>query len=98
MKLASSPSTLSRASTQHRSFLYTDPCMEPGVGMCIFSITLLNTALQLMPSICVGMVTARARKLRWTRIADYVEDVANAVRQLPSPPILIGHSMVGFII
>ena len=37
-------------------------------------------------------------KLRWTRIADYVEDVANAIRQLPSPPILIGHSMGGFII
>jgi len=27
-----------------------------------------------------------------------VEDVENAVRQLPSPPILIGHSMGGFII
>jgi len=37
-------------------------------------------------------------QLRWTRIADYVEDVANTVRQLPSPPILIGHSMGGFII
>jgi len=37
-------------------------------------------------------------KMRWTRIADFVEDVANAVRQLPSPPILIGHSMGGFII
>jgi len=37
-------------------------------------------------------------RLRWTRIADYVEDVANAVQQLPSPPILIGHSMGGFII
>jgi pimeloyl-ACP methyl ester carboxylesterase len=37
-------------------------------------------------------------KLRWTRIADYVEDVANTIRQLPSPPILIGHSMGGFII
>jgi len=37
-------------------------------------------------------------KLRWTRIADFVEDVAKAVRQLPSPPILIGHSMGGFII
>jgi pimeloyl-ACP methyl ester carboxylesterase len=36
--------------------------------------------------------------LRWTRIADFVEDVANAVRQLPNPPILIGHSMGGFII
>ncbi len=37
-------------------------------------------------------------KLRWTRIADYAEDVAYAVRQLPSRPILIGHSMGGFII
>src|SRR5512147_764465 len=36
--------------------------------------------------------------LRWTRISDYVEDLANAVRQLPSPPVLIGHSMGGFII
>ena len=38
------------------------------------------------------------RSLRWTRIADYVEDLRNAVRQLNSPPILIGHSMGGFII
>ena len=37
-------------------------------------------------------------KLRWTRIADFVNDVANTVRQLPSPPVLIGHSMGGFII
>ena len=36
-------------------------------------------------------------KLRWTRIADFVEDVTNIVRQLPSPPVLIGHSMGGFI-
>ena len=37
-------------------------------------------------------------KLRWTRIADFVEDVATVVEQLPSPPILIGHSMGGFIV
>jgi pimeloyl-ACP methyl ester carboxylesterase len=37
-------------------------------------------------------------KLRWTRIADFVEDVSNVVRQLPGPPVLIGHSMGGFII
>jgi pimeloyl-ACP methyl ester carboxylesterase len=36
--------------------------------------------------------------LRWTRIADYVDDVADTARQLLSPPILIGHSMGGFII
>jgi pimeloyl-ACP methyl ester carboxylesterase len=37
-------------------------------------------------------------KLRSTRISDFVQDLANAVQQLPSPPILIGHSMGGFII
>jgi pimeloyl-ACP methyl ester carboxylesterase len=37
-------------------------------------------------------------KLRWTRIADFVQDLAETVQQLPSPPILIGHSMGGFII
>lgn len=33
-----------------------------------------------------------------SRIRDYVADVAAAVAQLPSPPILIGHSMGGYII
>ena len=37
-------------------------------------------------------------RLRWTRIAEYVEDVTDVVRQLPSLPILIGHSMGGFVI
>ena len=37
-------------------------------------------------------------KLRWTRIADFVEDVEKAVGQLPNSPVLIGHSMGGFII
>ena len=37
-------------------------------------------------------------KLRWTPIADFVDDLEEAVRQLPSPPILIGHSMGGFIV
>jgi pimeloyl-ACP methyl ester carboxylesterase len=37
-------------------------------------------------------------KLRWTRIADFVEDVASTVQQLHGAPILIGHSMGGFII
>lgn len=36
-------------------------------------------------------------KLSWTRIADFVEDVEQVVRQLPRPPVLIGHSMGGFI-
>lgn len=35
---------------------------------------------------------------RWTSIHDYVTDVAQAIRQLPHPPILVGHSMGGFIV
>ncbi len=37
-------------------------------------------------------------KLRWTRIADYVEDVAEAALQLPSSPIIIGHSLGGLVV
>lgn len=37
-------------------------------------------------------------KLRWTRISDFVEDVAQVAERLPSPPVLIGHSMGGFTI
>ena len=33
--------------------------------------------------------------LRWTRLTDYVEDVAQVVAELPTPPILIGHSYGG---
>lgn len=36
--------------------------------------------------------------LRWARIADYVEDVAAAASQLPSPPVIIGHSMGGLVV
>ena len=44
-----------------------------------------------------GLSEGRER-LRWTRIADYVDDLTNAVRQLPRAPVLIGHSMGGFVI
>jgi len=37
-------------------------------------------------------------KLRWTRVAQYVEDVAAAAKMLPSPPIVIGHSMGGHVV
>jgi pimeloyl-ACP methyl ester carboxylesterase len=43
-----------------------------------------------------GQSEGRGR-LRWTRIAEFVQDVTQVVRQFPSPPILIGHSMGGFI-
>ena len=32
-------------------------------------------------------------RLRWTRLSEYVADVAQTIERLPSPPILIGHSM-----
>lgn len=37
-------------------------------------------------------------RLRWARIADFVRDLAQTIEQLPSPPVLIGHSMGGFMI
>ena len=37
-------------------------------------------------------------KLRWTRIADYVDDVAEVALRLSAPPVVIGHSMGGFVI
>lgn len=36
-------------------------------------------------------------KLRWTSIADYVADVQQVADQFDSPPIIIAHSMGGFI-
>jgi alpha-beta hydrolase superfamily lysophospholipase len=38
-----------------------------------------------------------ARGLRTTRIKDYVEDVANAAAKMSSPPVIVGHSMGGFV-
>jgi len=37
-------------------------------------------------------------QLRWTRLAGYVEDLGSAARQLPAPPILVGHSLGGLVI
>ena len=36
-------------------------------------------------------------RLRFTRIRDFVADVAAVVDMLPSPPILVAHSMGGFV-
>ncbi len=37
-------------------------------------------------------------RLRWTRLAEYVEDVARVARVLPRPPVVIGHSMGGAVV
>ena len=44
-----------------------------------------------------GASTGRER-LRRTRIADYVTDVAQVISQLPKMPILVGHSMGGLVV
>jgi len=36
--------------------------------------------------------------LRWTRISDYVDDVIGAVKTFSKPPVLIGHSLGGFVV
>lgn len=38
------------------------------------------------------------KRLNSLRISDYVEDLAQAVANLPIPPILVGHSMGGLVI
>jgi pimeloyl-ACP methyl ester carboxylesterase len=38
-----------------------------------------------------------AERLRWTSISDYVEDVSQVAGQMETDPVLIGHSMGGFI-
>ena len=37
-------------------------------------------------------------RLRWTRLAEYVADVASVAGSLPQPPVVIGHSMGGAIV
>ncbi|MGD0142979.1 MAG: alpha/beta fold hydrolase [Rhizomicrobium sp.] len=37
-------------------------------------------------------------KLRWTRIKDYVDDVASVAQRFRTPPVVIGHSMGGFVV
>lgn len=37
-------------------------------------------------------------KLRWHAMADYAEDVEQVVTSLPTPPIVVGHSMGGGVV
>jgi pimeloyl-ACP methyl ester carboxylesterase len=37
-------------------------------------------------------------RLRWIRLSEYVEDVAQVISELSSPPILIGHSNGGAVV
>jgi pimeloyl-ACP methyl ester carboxylesterase len=37
-------------------------------------------------------------RLRWNSVADYVDDMSQVVNQLPTTPVLVGHSMGGLFI
>lgn len=36
--------------------------------------------------------------LRWSSAQDYLEDIAETVANLPQPPVIIGHSMGGYLV
>lgn len=42
--------------------------------------------------------SAGQERLRWTRLSDYVADVAQVASRLPAAPVLVGHSMGGLIV
>ena len=42
--------------------------------------------------------SAGSERLRWTSVAEYVEDVAQVVAGLPAPPVIVAHSMGGFVL
>lgn len=37
-------------------------------------------------------------KLKWTPVSDYVTDVFQAASRLPTPPVVIGHSLGGLVV
>lgn len=39
-----------------------------------------------------------SKSVRWCSIADYVSDVCQVVGAFPDPPILVGHSIGGFVV
>jgi pimeloyl-ACP methyl ester carboxylesterase len=49
-------------------------------------------------SLCGHVGSEGCERLRWTSLADYVSDLGQVANQLPSLPVLVGHSMGGMII
>lgn len=50
------------------------------------------------PSLRGHGASSGGERLRWHRVADYVQDLAALVDRLPASPVLIGHSMGGFVV
>jgi pimeloyl-ACP methyl ester carboxylesterase len=59
-------------------------------------------AAQGYPSLALSLrghgQSAGREKLRWTKLAEYVEDLAEVASQLDQPPVLIGHSLGGLVV
>ncbi|WP_371851157.1 alpha/beta fold hydrolase [Rhodococcus tukisamuensis] len=55
-----------------------------------------------MGSVCTEPARSRQErgqdKLRWASIRNYVDDVRSVVDSLPTPPLIVGHSMGGFVL
>jgi pimeloyl-ACP methyl ester carboxylesterase len=50
------------------------------------------------PSLSGHGASPGRERLRWTRLQEYVSDVAETAAQLPTQPVLVGHSMGGFVV
>ena len=50
------------------------------------------------PSLRGHGASSGGERLRWHRVADYVADLGSLVDRLPASPVLIGHSMGGFVV
>ena len=42
--------------------------------------------------------SAAPKRFRFCTLTDYIDDVESVVARLPVPPVLVGHSMGGFIV
>lgn len=50
------------------------------------------------PSLRGHGASSGRKRMRRNRIQDYVDDVADTVAQLPTRPVLVGHSLGGFVV
>ena len=50
------------------------------------------------PSLRGHGASSGRERLRWTGIQEYVSDIAETAAQLPTLPVLVGHSMGGFVV
>lgn len=73
--------------------------MALGRGKNTFCPISLTKGTRFTHSTGEGMEKSAGReRLRWNRITDYVEDVTEVASSLKQPPIIVGHSMGGYVV